>query len=434
VASRHQPHGWAGIFRGVWGPYSHPKDETPATITQSCGEGSPAWYDWGMGTVLRHRRTRIASLVTLLTVLGVAASHVVGRFHYDEVVYAVNGRFTPFDLDVFLRAGDHVLAGQSPYPNPETFAGESNYVYPPVLALLMMPFSALPEHDAVTLYMLLSIAAIIVAIRLLGVRDWRCYVLALFFPVVHESLRHGTVGSFLILLLALLWRYRDRTVVAGTAVAFAVVLKLFLWPFVLWLALTRRVRGAAVAVTAGVGLAVASWAAIGFAGLADYPRLLGLLVDKEADSSFSVVAVGNRLGLPPRGADLLALAAGTSLLWLAARTVQSRGRSRFEQDRMSLTLVLAASLALTPILWLHYLSLLVVPIALARPRLSPLWFTPFALLPMFWLNEYNGWPNGDIDALTAAIGLAIAVFASALAVRRTPHPAGKGRSTRRPLV
>jgi hypothetical protein len=252
--------------------------------------------------------------------------------------------------------------------------------------------------------------------------------------VVHESLRHGTVGSFLILLLALLWRYRDRTVVAGTAVAFAVVLKLFLWPFVLWLALTRRVRGAAVAVTAGVGLAVASWAAIGFAGLADYPRLLRLLVDKEADSSFSVVAVGNRLGLPPRGADLLALAAGTALLWLAARTVQSRGRSRFEQDRMSLTLVLAASLALTPILWLHYLSLLVVPIALARPRLSPLWFTPFALLPMFWLNEYNGWPNGDIDALTAAIGLAIAVFASALAVRRTPHPAGKGRATRRPLV
>ena len=42
----------------------------------------------------------------------------------------------------------------------------------------------------------------------------------------------------------------------------------------------------------------------------------------------------------------------------------------------SLTLALAAGLVATPILWLHYLVLLVVPIALARPRLSALWFAP----------------------------------------------------------
>jgi Glycosyltransferase family 87 len=67
----------------------------------------------------------------------------------------------------------------------------------------MTPLSALPERHAVTLYMPLSIAAILLAIRLLGVRDWRCYVLVLFFPFVYESLRHGALGSLLLLLLAL---------------------------------------------------------------------------------------------------------------------------------------------------------------------------------------------------------------------------------------
>jgi alpha-1,2-mannosyltransferase len=116
----------------------------------------------------------------------------------------------------------------------------------------MTPLSALPVRHAVTLYMPMSIAAILLAIRLLGVRDWRCYVLVLFFPFVYESLRHGALGSFLPLLLALLWRYRDRAVVAGAALAFDVVLKLFILPFVVWLALTRRFRAAAIAVAGSV--------------------------------------------------------------------------------------------------------------------------------------------------------------------------------------
>jgi hypothetical protein len=40
--------------------------------------------------------------------------------------------------------------------------------------------------------------------------------------------------------------------------------------------------------------------------------------------------------------------------------------------------VVAALLA-TPILWNHYLVLLIAPIALARPRLAPLWLLPLVL-------------------------------------------------------
>jgi hypothetical protein len=231
---------------------------------------------------------------------------------------------------------------------------------------------------------------------------------------------------------AVLWRYRDTAVVAGTAVALAVVLKLFLWPFVVWLLVTRRLRTAAVAVAVGFVVVFASWAAIGFAGLGQYGHLLELLADEEAESSFSLVAVGSLFGLSYDVSNLVALAGGAALLLIAARVASSPNRMRRDQDRASLSLVLAASLALTPIVWLHYLSLLIVPIALVRPRLSPLWFLPLALWPMLWLDEYRDWPNGDVDAIGAAFALAIAVFAYVLAVTRTPG--GPRNVTTRRLV
>jgi hypothetical protein len=65
---------------------------------------------------------------------------------------------------------------------------------------------------------------------------------------------------------------------------------------------------------------------------------------------------------------------------------------------------------LTPILWLHYLVLLVVPIALARPRLSLLWFAPLALTVFELLNWYRGWPSGDGLALASVALVTAAVF------------------------
>ena len=41
---------------------------------------------------------------------------------------------------------------------------------------------------------------------------------------------------------------------------------------------------------------------------------------------------------------------------------------------------IAAALALTPIVWLHYFALLLVVVALAQPRLGLLWFVPLALI------------------------------------------------------
>jgi hypothetical protein len=66
---------------------------------------------------------------------------------------------------------------------------------------------------------------------------------------------------------------------------------------------------------------------------------------------------------------------------------------------VTLTFALAAALAASPILWIHYFLLLLVPLALFRPRLSPLWFVPLLYYP---LGE-TAWPAGD----TKKLGLAL---------------------------
>jgi hypothetical protein len=68
-------------------------------------------------------------------------------------------------------------------------------------------------------------------------------------------------------------------------------------------------------------------------------------------------------------------------------------------------------------------------VAVGSLSLSPVWFLPLALWPMFWLDEYRGWPNGDVDAIGAASALAIAVFAYVLAVTRL-HAGVRGVTTR----
>ena len=75
-----------------------------------------------------------------------------------------------------------------------------------------------------------GLAAVLGALRVLQVEDWRCYSVAIVSAPAINSLALGALTSFLLLGAALAWRYRDRTVVVAVATAFTALLKLFLWP------------------------------------------------------------------------------------------------------------------------------------------------------------------------------------------------------------
>jgi hypothetical protein len=200
------------------------------------------------------------------------------------------------------------------------------------------------------------------------------------------------------------------------------VLKLFLAPFLLWLAMTRRIGAAVLGGVLAVAVLVLSWAAIGLDGLGDYPGLLRRLTDLEAENSYSAFALLQALGLPSAAARAAAVLGGLALLVLAYRAARSSATAD-ERDRRSLLLMLAAVLVLTPILWLHYLVLLLVPLALTRPRLSALWLVLLVPTVFLWLGWYEGWAAGSLRALVSVAATAAVVLAGCLLGRGARLPA-----------
>ena len=294
------------------------------------------------------------------------------------VVYVIRGASSSagqdFDLHTLWVAGRDVAHGVSPYP----------FVYPAPAAVMMTPIGVLPWRAAVAVFFVLSVASMFGALRILGVRDWRCYGACLVALPTVSAIGIGTLSPFLALAVACAWRWRDRRLVVAGALAAAVVTKLFLWPLFVWLLATRRIRTALWGGAAVAGTALAAWAVIGFAGFSSYPRHLGGIASVEQYKSYSVVAFLHAVGLT--GGLGRAVAAGIAVGALAAIVLLAR---RAGGDFASFTAAIGAALLISPIVWVHYLVLLYVPIAVARQRLSTLWLAPLAL----WIlpgQESNG--------------------------------------------
>jgi Glycosyltransferase family 87 len=323
---------------------------------------------------------------------------------------SVDGTYSPdggflFDLHVMWKAGHDVVTGHSPYP----------FVYPAPAALVMAPFGALPWNVAVVAFMLTQVAALVLALRLLGVRDWRCHALALAALPMASSIMIGTLSPFIALGAAAAWRYRDRRWVVATAIVAVVVTKIFLWPLVVWLVATRRIRTAATTVGLGIAVVAGSWAALGFDGLAKYPHRLGTIAGLVEDKSYSPFAFFRLLGLSAAPARAVVL--GLTLLGLAAIFAMAPRR---DGDRRSFVLSLGVGLLASPIVWMHYLVLLVVPTALYRPRFGAAWIVPLA----YWYlpgqqNHGSAW-NIILMAVLTALALTLAIRPSR---DRLPLPA-----------
>ena len=250
---------------------------------------------------------------------------------------------------------------------------------------------------------------------LLGVRDWRCYPVALLWPFTREAVEFGAIGPLLLLIVAFLWRYRDSTWGAATATASAVAAKLFLWPLALWLRvhgqdpdgwpLDRRHARARVRsmdrdrvrrTEAVPGVAP------GGRGSAGLP-----LVQRHRAR-----ALARRLIRSSRRFSHLLL--GVALLALAFRAARNHGMTARDRDRISLGYVLAAALVLTPVVWPHYLVLLLAPLALARPRLSALWLFVLAATVLYAFDWYRASPEGEWRPVVVITALVAIVFVGSL--------------------
>ena len=277
------------------------------------------------------------------------------------------------------------------------------FAYPPPVALATVPLALLPYAVAAHIYMVVLLTGVALTLRVLGVRDWRCYGATLLCAPTVNVVGSGAISFFLALGVALLWRHRNDPRLAAPIVAITVIAKIFLWPLLLWLVATRRLTTAVAAGVGGVGVVLAAWAAIGFAGLVEYPRILSGMASTYEHDGYSPVSLALAVGFDRTAARAFAAAVGLALV--VAMFAVAR---REDGDRRSLALALAASLALTPIVWLHYFVLLFVPIAIARPRLAALWIAPL----LYWVG--SGHSHGELATIVGVWAVTVAVVAGCL--------------------
>lgn len=342
---------------------------------------------------------------------------------YYVIAYVIPYRTPDFGV-AYYRAAEALLAGESPYSSGAFFEIDGlviDYVYPPLTAIATIPFTVLPPETAELVFVALLVVSFVLALALLGVRDWRCYGLAFIWPPVLEAIQTGNITMFLLLAAALVWRYRECPRAAGISLGVSLATKTLLWPLGLWFVATRRWRATTWTLSIAVATTVVTWGAISFRGFADYPDLVRRLSDRMSEQSYTVYALARDFGASPDLARVLWLSVAVSL----AAAVVIVGRRGGERD--AFILALSTTIAITPIVWIHYFVLLLVVVAVAEPRLGPGWFMGIPMQIFVTTGVYNG------STLQTAAMLATAVVTVVIALR-SPSLRLAGEATVQPVV
>jgi alpha-1,2-mannosyltransferase len=288
---------------------------------------------------------------------------------------ALDHRFALDFHRAFLPAAHAVARGASPYSviGSRELAEGTAFLYPPLAAYLLAPFTLIPASAAEVIAVVLAAATVPATLLLLGVRDWRCYAVAfLWWPTI-IGIQTANLTLPMLLGLAVVWRYRNRSLVAAVALGLVVALKLFFWPLLVWLVATRRYRTAALATLTSLAFVFLPWAGIGFAGLRHYPHLLSSVSNHEGPHSYSVAALMNAVVPSWAAAIGVETAVGVGILGLALYV------GRHGRDRDAFALAIVSVLVLTPLLEMHYLAALLLIVALYQPRLGLAWFAPLLI-------------------------------------------------------
>lgn len=256
------------------------------------------------------------------------------------------------------------------------------------LPLLAVPFEGLSAAAAV--WTLVTGIGFAYAISRLGVRwYWAALglaVLLLSYPGL-EQLRHGQFSFLVAGLLALTWALARQgdSPIAGVPLGIAVGVKLYIWLVVPALWLAGRRRAAVSAAITGTVLNLAGWAAFDLES-SDLLALAGRTASDRGNMTINGSLVG-MFDLPTvalLGLSLLAL------FWLRKRTLDQ-----------TLVFAVPLSLLLSPIVWAHYLPVLLVGVV-ARRRWRLL--GPLAIL--WFLTPQSGRMIGIVTFISLVVALA----------------------------
>ena len=312
---------------------------------------------------------------------------------------AVAGDTLGFDFKAYHQAIVRLFDGQPLYDMSYTQTGGFGlFYYPPTFAPLLVPFGFIAESLAIAIWIALSIAAFLVGVAILpvsrAVRWWIVLLAGLSFPFVY-GVKLGQVGPILLLLMAIGWRWLDSPIRLGASGALGAAIKLQPGLLLVWALLTRRLRAVAVGAVVLATLAVGATLLAGTGAWSDFLTLLRAVSDPiSTPHNLTPGAVAHQLGVPPDVAPFVQVASTVVVLALVLVSI------RWATDEASYLTTVVATQLVSPILWDHYATLLLLPVAylLAAGRwwalaipLATAWplvgVTPPAVYPLaFWIT------------------------------------------------
>ncbi len=319
-----------------------------------------------LSRLLTVRRTRVPIMIAVGLLLAFRAA---------QVAVSVNGPAWGFDFSAYLLAGRHVLDGLPVYTDaqlggPYVPQQQLLYIYPPFLAVVIAPLSALFADYRVGMWVwaiggVLALSGGLWAIASArGLSRSAVAVLvgaALALPSVGFEIVMGNVHLLLGTLIAIAWlgverRTRKGEILAGTMVGAAALIKIFPGLIVLWFVLTRRWVAAVASVVAAALLAAATLPVVGIRPWLDYPQVLSHLAPPPALWSslapMSILGEFIDFGL----ARMIVTALGVAvLIWSIRR----------QSTAISFSVAIVVSVLVVPTLYPHYLALVTVPLVLA---------------------------------------------------------------------
>jgi alpha-1,2-mannosyltransferase len=386
-------------------------DQRPGVATVLWGEGRS--LDRGPG----------AAIVRLAPLLAFALIPLLLVAMYVDAAITAHSLGLDFRQS-FWPAGRAVLHGHSPYPplDLSVLRRGSAYVYPPVVAIAIAPLALLPVGVATAIAVAVTVAALAGTLWTLGVREWRCYCVSFASPAVLGAIQTAALSALLAFGIALAWRWRGHRYAAPVLVAAMIAAKLFLFPLLLWLLIVRGARSAILTGFGALAIIVLPWLC-GFPGLREYPALLSMLTQVDGGHAYSPRALALSLGASTGVAQGLAILLGGLLLSAVILTVRRPGA-----EVRTLALVTVAALFLSPVVWSHYLVLLLPVLAIARPHMGWQWLA----LPALWLTGGN-WDAAHTRQIV--MGLLVMILASAPAIlerRAVVRPVPAPREAARP--
>ncbi|MDQ3870780.1 MAG: glycosyltransferase 87 family protein [Chloroflexota bacterium] len=324
------------------------------------------------------------------------------------------------DFGAYYTAAGRLVEGSALYlpqnvQAPFRAGAPGLYVYSPALAVLLMPAALLPFVAAAFGWLLLHLAALVAGCALMPVprrvRMAGFGIAALSSPLLVD-LNLGNVSVFVLLVAVVAWRWLDRPL-GSMALAAGLALRPQLGVVVIWWVARQRLRQVAWTITAGLVLLLVTLPFVGIEGYLQFGQVLRNAQVTAVARNGALESTALLLGLPPPLATLASLA-GYAVA--AAAIVVSLRRDR----ELSYVVTVSASLLVTPLLWDHYLVLLLVPAAFLASR-GRSWALALPLL---------GWLPQATISLAALAGTLLPLLVLPAREDRVLAPTGPARPSR----